>query len=263
MVDFDPGDDRGGQGARHFSWLENWQSGCFNGEATWPKPMRRPDCCQRAGIEYAYYPALRKNESEMRLHRNGAYSFPGTAKFTCYFLWHTFQCHFAGHKYVNRNVYATWRRVFLRYDAQKYRSFREAGLPHSIRSAPTQPAPCEYIYCEEFRTGLLYNNRPVRWLLQRCPGTFQLQSWKPRGNQRKLLWKKKRSALRRTHSFSLIRWHHLHGDVKSCLRFCALRRLLTNQICASSVKSIEVRSETWNSWSQNSERYGSCHYLLE
>jgi len=97
----------------------------------------------------------------------------------CYFLWHTFQCHFAGRKkYVNRTVFGNLKEtgVLEIWNDPKYRTFREEVLKHEYPFCSNcNLLPCEYIYCEEFEQDCYTNTVPCGdcfW----CMGLFQCLS---------------------------------------------------------------------------------------
>jgi putative metalloenzyme radical SAM/SPASM domain maturase len=97
----------------------------------------------------------------------------------CYFLWHTFQCHFAGRrKYVNRNVFGNLDETGILeiWNDPKYRAFREEVLKHEYPFCSNcNLLPCEYIYCEEFEQDCYTNIVPCGdcfW----CMGLFQCLS---------------------------------------------------------------------------------------
>lgn len=97
----------------------------------------------------------------------------------CYFLWHTFQCHFAGRKkYVNRNVFGSLKEqgILEIWNDPKYRAFREEVLKHEYPFCSNcNLLPCEYIYCEEFEQDCYTNTVPCGdcfW----CMGLFQCLS---------------------------------------------------------------------------------------
>jgi len=97
----------------------------------------------------------------------------------CYFLWHTFQCHFAGRKkYVNKNVFGNLKDkdILDIWNDPKYLSFREEVLKHEYPFCSNcNLLPCEYIYCEEFEQDCYTNTVPCGdcfW----CMGLFQCLS---------------------------------------------------------------------------------------
>lgn len=97
----------------------------------------------------------------------------------CYFLWHTFQCHFSGRKkYVNRKVFGTINEsgILDVWNDPRYRAFREEVLRHEYPFCSNcNLVPCEYIYCEEFEQDCYTNTVPCGdcfW----CMGLFQCLS---------------------------------------------------------------------------------------
>ncbi|NMC74409.1 MAG: radical SAM/SPASM domain-containing protein [Geobacteraceae bacterium] len=97
----------------------------------------------------------------------------------CYFLWHTFQCHFSGRKkYVNRKVFGTIgdKGILDIWNDSRYRAFREEVLRHEYPFCSNcNLVPCEYIYCEEFEQDCYANTVPCGdcfW----CMGLFQCLS---------------------------------------------------------------------------------------
>lgn len=97
----------------------------------------------------------------------------------CYFLWHTFHCHFAGRKkYVNRKEFGSLadKGILEIWNDTAYRSFREEVLRHEYPFCTNcNLLPCEYIYCEEFEQDCYTNTVPCGdcfW----CMGLFQCLS---------------------------------------------------------------------------------------
>jgi putative metalloenzyme radical SAM/SPASM domain maturase len=97
----------------------------------------------------------------------------------CYFLWHTFQCHFSGRKkYVNRKAFGNIndRGILDIWNDPEYRAFREEVLKHEYPFCSNcNLLPCEYIYCEEFEQDCYTNTVPCGdcfW----CMGLFQCLS---------------------------------------------------------------------------------------
>jgi len=97
----------------------------------------------------------------------------------CYFLWHTFQCHFAGRKkYVSQKLFGTLsdKGILEIWNDAPYRAFREEVLKHEYPFCSNcNLLPCEYIYCEEFEQDCYTNTVPCGdcfW----CLGLFQCLS---------------------------------------------------------------------------------------
>ncbi|MEA5112676.1 MAG: radical SAM/SPASM domain-containing protein [Geobacteraceae bacterium] len=97
----------------------------------------------------------------------------------CYFLWHTFQCHFSGRKkFVNRKAFGNVndRGILEIWNDPDYRAFREEVLKHEYPFCSNcNLLPCEYIYCEEFEQDCYTNTVPCGdcfW----CMGLFQCLS---------------------------------------------------------------------------------------
>ncbi len=97
----------------------------------------------------------------------------------CYFLWHSFQCHFSGRKkYVNKKVFGTIgeKGILEIWNDPPFRAFREEVLKHEYPFCSNcNLLPCEYIYCEEFEQDCYTNTVPCGdcfW----CLGLFQCLS---------------------------------------------------------------------------------------
>ncbi|MGA7826530.1 MAG: radical SAM/SPASM domain-containing protein [Geobacteraceae bacterium] len=97
----------------------------------------------------------------------------------CYFLWHSFQCHFSGRKkYVKKKVFGTIsdKGILEIWNDPQYRAFREEVLKHEYPFCSNcNLLPCEYIYCEEFEQDCYTNTVPCGdcfW----CLGLFQCLS---------------------------------------------------------------------------------------
>jgi putative metalloenzyme radical SAM/SPASM domain maturase len=97
----------------------------------------------------------------------------------CYFLWHSFQCHFSGRKkYVNKKVFGTIgdTGILEIWNDTQFRAFREEVLKHEYPFCSNcNLLPCEYIYCEEFEQDCYTNTVPCGdcfW----CLGLFQCLS---------------------------------------------------------------------------------------
>lgn len=97
----------------------------------------------------------------------------------CYFLWHTFQCHFAGRKkYVKKKVFGTLaeKGILEIWNDPDYRAFRDEVIKHEYPFCTNcNLLPCEYIYCEEFEQDCYTNIVPCGdcfW----CMGLFQCLS---------------------------------------------------------------------------------------
>lgn len=97
----------------------------------------------------------------------------------CYFLWHTFQCHFSARKkYVKKKVFGNLHDTGILdiWNDAPYRSFREEVLKHEYPFCSNcNLIPCEYIYCEEFEQDCYTNTVPCGdcfW----CMGLFQCLS---------------------------------------------------------------------------------------
>lgn len=97
----------------------------------------------------------------------------------CYFLWHSFQCHFSGRKkFVNKKVFGNLHGtdVLALWNDPVYRAFREEVLRHEYPYCTNcNLLPCEYIYCEEFEQDCYTNTVPCGdcfW----CMGLFQCLS---------------------------------------------------------------------------------------
>jgi putative metalloenzyme radical SAM/SPASM domain maturase len=97
----------------------------------------------------------------------------------CYFLWHSFQCHFSGRKkYVSKKVFGTLadKGILSVWNDPPFRAFREEVLKHEYPFCSNcNLLPCEYIYCEEFEQDCYTNTVPCGdcfW----CMGLFQCLS---------------------------------------------------------------------------------------
>jgi len=97
----------------------------------------------------------------------------------CYFLWHTFQCHFSGRKkYVQKKVFGNLgdKGILEIWNEPQYRAFREEVIRHEYPFCSNcNLIPCEYIYCEEFEQDCYTNTVPCGdcfW----CLGLFQCLS---------------------------------------------------------------------------------------
>jgi putative metalloenzyme radical SAM/SPASM domain maturase len=97
----------------------------------------------------------------------------------CYFLWHTFQCHFAGRKkFVKKKVFGKLadKGILDIWNDPEYRAFREEVLKHEYPFCTNcNLLPCEYIYCEEFEQDCYTTTVPCGdcfW----CMGLFQCLS---------------------------------------------------------------------------------------
>ncbi len=97
----------------------------------------------------------------------------------CYFLWHTFHCHFSGRKkYVKKKVFGTLAKkgILEIWNDADYRAFREEVIRHEYPFCTNcNLLPCEYIYCEEFEQDCYTNIVPCGdcfW----CMGLFQCLS---------------------------------------------------------------------------------------
>jgi putative metalloenzyme radical SAM/SPASM domain maturase len=97
----------------------------------------------------------------------------------CYFLWHTFQCHFSGRKkYVKKKVFGNIndKGILEIWNDPMYRDFRKEVTKHEYPFCSNcNLLPCEYIYCEEFEQDCYANTVPCGdcfW----CMGLFQCLS---------------------------------------------------------------------------------------
>jgi putative metalloenzyme radical SAM/SPASM domain maturase len=82
----------------------------------------------------------------------------------CYFLWHSFQCHFSGRKkYVNKKVFGNCndKGILEIWNDPPYRAFREEVLKHEYPFCSNcNLIPCEYIYTDEFEQDCYTNTVP-------------------------------------------------------------------------------------------------------
>lgn len=133
-----------------------------------------------AGLDLRLPGAAPKNERKCDFIDNGGIfvSWDGDIH-PCYFLWHTFQCHFSGRKkYVNRKPFGNLRErgILEIWNDTGYRAFREEVIRHEYPFCSNcNLLPCEYIYCEKFEQDCYTNTVPCGdcfW----CLGLFQCLS---------------------------------------------------------------------------------------
>ncbi|NMC72913.1 MAG: radical SAM/SPASM family putative metalloenzyme maturase [Geobacteraceae bacterium] len=96
--------------------------------------------------------------------RGGAFVSWDGGVHNCYFLWHSFSCHFSGRKkYVNARVFGSLREKGIReiWNDPAFRSFREEVLRHEYPFCSNcNLVPCEYLYNEEFTHDCFVNRVP-------------------------------------------------------------------------------------------------------
>ena len=132
------------------------------------------------GIELRLPGAAPKNDRTCDFIDNGGVFVSWNGEIhPCYFLWHTFQCHFAGRKkYVKKEVFGRLgeKDILEIWNDRSYHAFRKEVLQHEYPFCSNcNLIPCEYIYCEEFEQDCYTNTVPCGdcfW----CMGMFQCLS---------------------------------------------------------------------------------------
>jgi len=120
---------------------------------------------EETGLDLKLPGVAPRNERECKFVDNGGVfiSWDGGVH-PCYFLWHTFQCHFSGRKkYVNKKVFGNCndKGILEIWNDPKYRAFREEVLKHEYPFCSNcNLIPCEYIYTDEFEQDCYTNTVP-------------------------------------------------------------------------------------------------------
>ncbi len=117
------------------------------------------------GVELTLPEVLPKGDRRCDfVDRGGAFISWDGAVHNCYFLWHTFSCHFSGRKkYVEARVFGRLSEHCMRdiWNDQAFRSFRKEVLRHEYPFCSNcNLVPCEYIYAEEFEQDCFTNQVP-------------------------------------------------------------------------------------------------------
>ncbi len=142
----------------------------LNRDEAWIAEMERifagsRDAATQAGIRLTLPEVTPKGDRRCDfVDRGGAFVSWDGGVHNCYFLWHSFSCHFSGRKkHVNARVFGSLREKGIQeiWNETAFRSFREEVLRHEYPFCSNcNLVPCEYIYAEEFEQDCFTNAVP-------------------------------------------------------------------------------------------------------